>query len=78
MRYDYGLWWLVAIHIAGLLFLVILGALVQWPTVPTLLMAPVLVVAYVRLVSALLVAAGLAGLWLIRQPTQRSDESVSA
>lgn len=33
----------------GALFLVILGALVQWPTIPTLLMAPVLVVAYVRL-----------------------------
>ena len=33
------------------LFLVILGALVQWPTLPTLIMAPVLVVAYVRLAS---------------------------
>lgn len=31
------------------LFLVILGALVQWPTILTLIMAPVLVVAYVRL-----------------------------
>lgn len=31
------------------LFLVILGALMQWPTIPTLVMAPVLVVAYVRL-----------------------------
>lgn len=31
------------------LFLVILGALVQWPTILTVLMAPVLVVAYVRL-----------------------------
>lgn len=31
------------------LFLVILGALLQWPTILTLLMAPVLVVAYVRL-----------------------------
>jgi protein-S-isoprenylcysteine O-methyltransferase Ste14 len=31
------------------LFLVIVGALVQWPTIPTLLMAPILVVAYVRL-----------------------------
>ena len=49
MRYDYGLRCLVVIHIAGLLFLVILGALVQWPTVLTLLMAPVLVVTYVRL-----------------------------
>jgi len=31
------------------LFLVILGFLVQWPTLPTLLMAPVLIYAYVRL-----------------------------
>lgn len=31
------------------LFVVILGALVQWPTVLTLLMAPVLIVAYARL-----------------------------
>ena len=31
------------------LFLVILGALIQWPTILTLLMAPALVVAYVRL-----------------------------
>lgn len=31
------------------LFLLILGALVQWPTILTLIMAPVLVVAYVRL-----------------------------
>lgn len=31
------------------LFLVVLGALVQWPTILTVLMAPVLVVAYVRL-----------------------------
>ena len=31
------------------LFLVILGALVQWPTILTVFMAPVLVVAYVRL-----------------------------
>jgi protein-S-isoprenylcysteine O-methyltransferase Ste14 len=31
------------------LFLIILGALVQWPTILTALMAPVLVVAYVRL-----------------------------
>ena len=31
------------------LFLVILGALVQWPTIPTVLMAPILVVAYVWL-----------------------------
>lgn len=31
------------------LFLVILGALVQWPTILTLLMAPVLAIAYVRL-----------------------------
>lgn len=31
------------------LFLVILGALVQWPTILTLIMAPVLVAAYVRL-----------------------------
>jgi protein-S-isoprenylcysteine O-methyltransferase Ste14 len=31
------------------LFLVILGALLQWPTILTLLMAPVLVLAYVRL-----------------------------
>jgi protein-S-isoprenylcysteine O-methyltransferase Ste14 len=35
----------------GALFLVIFGALVQWPTLPTLLMAPALVVAYVRLAS---------------------------
>ncbi|MGH7318336.1 MAG: methyltransferase family protein [Candidatus Rokuibacteriota bacterium] len=31
------------------LALIILGALVQWPTLPTLLMAPVLIIAYVRL-----------------------------
>ncbi|MGH7325607.1 MAG: methyltransferase family protein [Candidatus Rokuibacteriota bacterium] len=31
------------------LFLIIVGALVQWPTIPTLLMAPALIVAYVRL-----------------------------
>lgn len=31
------------------LFLIIVGALVQWPTVLTVLMAPVLVIAYVRL-----------------------------
>lgn len=33
------------------LFLVIAGALVQWPTLPTLFMVPALVVAYVRLAS---------------------------
>lgn len=31
------------------LLLVILGALIQWPTIPTLLMAPVLIISYVRL-----------------------------
>ena len=31
------------------LFAIMGGALVQWPTLPTILMAPVLVIAYVRL-----------------------------
>jgi protein-S-isoprenylcysteine O-methyltransferase Ste14 len=34
------------------LILVIVGFLVQWPTIPTLLMAPVLVYAYLRLAKA--------------------------
>lgn len=34
------------------LFLVILGFLIQWPTLPTVLMAPVLLFAYVRLAKS--------------------------
>ena len=41
---DYGLWQLVIIN-----SVIMIGFLLQWPTIPTLLMFPVLVVVYSRL-----------------------------
>jgi hypothetical protein len=45
--YDYGMWVVVAFNVG--LFLLIAGFLVQWPTLITVLMAPVLASAYRRL-----------------------------
>jgi protein-S-isoprenylcysteine O-methyltransferase Ste14 len=41
---DYGLWQLVIIN-----SVIMIGFLLQWPTIPTLLMFPILVLLYFRL-----------------------------